>query len=538
MDFIKYMDLFGTTCKFYINKKPKYWTKYGGIMSIFSILLFISLFLYINLEDFKRQNPHTTTSYIPLSDYRKIKFAEEKIWIPWRIIDYNHKFTKHIDFIFPNINYHSIIKNNTKIISLTNKKIFYKLCNETSMANLDRNKFIFNLPLNELYCIDMNDLEMGGAWDGNYLSFIQFDLYLCKDGNDYNENNTNCTNFEKISNIIGPNNSLNFEFFYPVVQIQPTNLKNPAIVVYKEIFFHLSKWTYKTKRIFLQEHVIRDDKSLFYAKPKNLSYWGVSSIFGDDYSNFGKKDIINVGTSSRVFSIDIYIDTEITYSTRQFKKIFTLLMETLPILTVIYSIFKKITKVFKESSTCKKVTESLFEKLKYKEDKFLIHLKKNINDLNCNSFSNIQLNKVKSSQNNDSHLKINYSNNLLNIRRSNDLYLFNKDKINNNIPPQKKYYRSEILFPFRYYIFSVLSKNIANKKIFSRQFIEVNNFISYIFDVTTYVTLKKDFDDLLKTLVERKILENYKTSGRINIGKRSFLRDINDYLNNNKNKIN
>ena len=541
MDFvstIKYMDLFGTTCKFYINQKPKYWTLYGGVLSIISILLFILLFFYLNFDDFKYQNPQTTTSSIPLSDYRKIKFGEEKIWIPWRLTDYNHRFLKHKDLLYPIIKHRLSIKNKNETISSSIKIISYRLCNETSMANLNKNKFIFNFPLDKLYCIDMDDLEIGGNWEKDYLSFIQFDLYLCKNGIDFDENNTNCTTFEKISNIVGPNNSLSFEFFYPIVKFQPTNLKNPVVVVYKESFFHLSKWTFKKKGIYLQEHVIKDDTGLLYAKPKNSSYWGVSIISGDDYSNSIKSDIVNIEGNSRIYSLDIYTDTEITYSTRQFKKVFTLIIETLPILTVIYSIFKKFTKVFKQSSTYKKVTESLFEKLKIKTDKFLIHLKNNVNDMHRLSVSNLQFNKIKSSQNNENNHKINNSNvNILNFNQSNDLSVFKNIEINNNIGARtpKKYYRSETLFPFRYYILTVLLKNITNKRIFSRQYIEVNNFISYIFDVTTYVILKKEFDSLIKTLIERKILENYKSSGRINISKRSFLRDMNDYLNRKKN---
>ena len=537
MDIIKYMDLFGTTCKFYINQKPKYWTLYGGILSMISILLCIILFLYLNFDDFKRQNPQTTTSSIPLSDYRKIKFGKEKIWIPWRVTDYNHNFLKHTDLIFPNINYHSTTKNKNKNenIPLSKQKISYRLCNETSMKNLDRNIFYFNFPLDQLYCIDMDDLEIGGSWGGDSLSFLQFDLYLCKNENDYDVDNSNCTNLEKISNFIGPNNSLGFEFFYPIVQFQPSNLKNPAAVVYKEKFVHLSKWTYKKKRIYLQEHVIRDDIGLLYSKPKNFSYWGVNSISEDDYYSFGKNDIINEGSSSRIYSLDIYIDTGITYSTRRFKKLWSMVVETLPIITVIFSIFKTITKLLKQSSTYKKVTESLFEKLKYKTDKFLIHLKNNINDISRVSFSNFLLSNIRSSQNNEFNFKANNSSNIININKSNDISAFkNKKNRNNNIPSQKRYYKSDILFPFRYYIFYVLSKNITNKKIFSRQFIEVKNFISYIFDVTTYVTFKKEFDDLRKTLIERKILENYKYSGRININKKSFFRDMSDYLNDKK----
>ena len=44
---------------------------------------------FINYEDLKRETPITSTSSIPEVNFRKIKFDDEKLWLPWRIVDYN-----------------------------------------------------------------------------------------------------------------------------------------------------------------------------------------------------------------------------------------------------------------------------------------------------------------------------------------------------------------------------------------------------------------------------------------------------------------
>jgi len=87
---IKYFDLFRTRCTFYNDKMPKLYTVVGGILSIFSILVCIIIFIIFSLDDIKRKSPNTTISSIPNAGYKKIKFNEEKIWIPWRISDYNN----------------------------------------------------------------------------------------------------------------------------------------------------------------------------------------------------------------------------------------------------------------------------------------------------------------------------------------------------------------------------------------------------------------------------------------------------------------
>ena len=162
MDFIKYMDLFGTSCKFYIEKKPKYWTVYGGILSIIYIFLYIFLFFFLNGADFKRETPQTTTSSIPEVNYKKFKFGEEKIWIPWRMINSNHKFIESTTLLYPVINYRVAKKDENGSMPFVNKILSFSLCNETSMAKLDKEKFIISIPLNELYCINMDDLY--GRW--------------------------------------------------------------------------------------------------------------------------------------------------------------------------------------------------------------------------------------------------------------------------------------------------------------------------------------------------------------------------------------
>ena len=62
--------------------------------------------------------------------------------------------------------------------------INYKLCNETSMVNYT-DYYAINLELDQLYCIDMEELTIGGSWDFNFLNLISFDIYACKNGIDY-----------------------------------------------------------------------------------------------------------------------------------------------------------------------------------------------------------------------------------------------------------------------------------------------------------------------------------------------------------------
>ena len=109
--------------------------------------------------------------------------------------------------------------------------IDYKLCNETLMRN-NSETFILDINLDQLFCIDMEDLEVGGNWDSNFLNLVTLDLYNCKDGINYDENNPNCTTYDKIEEFAGKNNNLQFEIYYPIVNYQPMNRTDPIVVKY------------------------------------------------------------------------------------------------------------------------------------------------------------------------------------------------------------------------------------------------------------------------------------------------------------------
>ena len=91
--------------------------------------------MVFSFDDLKRKYPNTTTSAIPSEGYRKIKFGEEKIWISWRIVDYNNnEFVNHTGVLFPIIYYISGKKGeNSRDFNLSYITLNYTLCSETSM---------------------------------------------------------------------------------------------------------------------------------------------------------------------------------------------------------------------------------------------------------------------------------------------------------------------------------------------------------------------------------------------------------------------
>jgi hypothetical protein len=84
------------------------------------------------------------------------------------------------------------------------------------------------------------------------------------------------------------------------------------------------------------------------------------------------------------------------------------------------------------------------------------------------------------------------------------------------------------LFPYKYYLCSVFIKSINISKcnfFFSARFAKVYTFLCQLFDVTTYISLQREFSALKSNLSEKniKLIENY---NKINVNSKNFLKEI------------
>ena len=418
-ELLKYIDCFGTTFNFYTDKNRKFYTPLGGIFTLLAMFFSVIIFIFLNFEDFIHTAAITYTSVIR-ENYSDIKFGEEQIWIPWRIRDYNNKIINHTNLFYPIIYYFTGIKNESNQgMELSYEILNYSLCNETSMVNRS-NLYMINISLDNLYCIDMEELKMGGNWQANFINYIEFDLYICKNGIEYDEFNENCSSYEDIIKAATENNSFEMEIFYPEVYYQPYNKTTPIFVKYSSYFYHLSRYSNKIDRLYLQKYILSDDNGWFGKSITNYTYWGCNSLKGDSYATGNKNDLMNEGSSSRLYSFNIYLNNDIINYNRSYKKIFLIIADRLPIVNVVCIFFSIIAHIFKVSSGNKKLTELLFENLKEKPNKS--------SKINNEPFNILKMKNNHQSVKKFNSIKKNLSNN--NVLQANDINNPNNNKSN------------------------------------------------------------------------------------------------------------
>ena len=591
MDFIKYIDFFNIKFSFYTNNQANNQNLFGGIMTIFYFFLCILIFTIVSYDDLTKSNPTTTMSEISDSERKLVNMNNEKIWIPFRMVNYENEFVDHrgIINIVPYLIEGKL--NSNKGMNLKYNLLNYKLCNETSMVNKPE-YYKINIPLNQLFCIDKEDILFGGNWNHEYLYYLEINLYLCEEGAQLNASDPRCNKFEQFLQKL--NSSLLFDFYFPVVQFQPTNLNTPIQIIYKNYYYRLSSFNYKIEKLYIREHILSDDKNMIKSKYKNHSCWGMSSLYSDDYYLSNEYDPISANNkNSRVYALNIYMDDGLVYYTRTYKKIFLIISNVFPILRFVLYFIKKLTQNIKISLTKKKLIGLIFENKKIKRKNFtkkfenpfkktnkniLINIldkseneiikDKNINsnvnitnDSNLNNLDNLNNNKkitifkknnIKMEKDNSNNKDIFYNNNILNIKLNASLKKkdFSIKSPKNNIIPFydsannkkiMKFNREKYIFPYHYYFFDIIFDNlIYPRRLFcvSKRYITVYNFMCQIYDISTHIMLFKQFNLLNNMLKDNALKENgiyaNKIFNKININDYKIIDKLYKETNNNK----
>ena len=456
MNFFKYCDFFDIKFHFYVGGHPSNSNIFGGIMSILFCISAILLMLILSIEDLKKLNPITSKSEVPGADIKVVNLHDSKVWVPWRMVTYEEKFIDHRGILHPVVSFVEGKWNSSFGMDLTYHTLNYKLCNETSMANKTK-EYKIDIPLNECFCIDNDDIPWGGSWHSDILYYFEVNLYTCEGGIDFNPSDPRCTHMSEL--LKHRNTSWLFEFYYPVVQFEPTNHENPISVIYRSYFYRLSTYANKVVRIYIQEKIMEDDQSIIKSAPVTNTYWGMTNVYGDTYFTPEEKDMLVKSVSSRLYSLVVYMDQGYVRYTRKYKNVFIIFSEILPLVNILLIAFKIFTRYIKLTVAKKNLTEIIFENLhevnvekpmprksrngiekkifedmkpktKIKSSKNFLNLKKNNAEQNCSSMVSLNIESIKNA-NMNSNITPNEKENENKKSKNNYLKLFPDNNDNN-----------------------------------------------------------------------------------------------------------
>ena len=355
-NFFEKIDLLGSKFHFYDGLSLKKRTPLGGILTFLLLIISIYLIIIFGKELFMRNNPMITISTQNDSKYEYINLKKENLIFAFRIEDYHGNFINETNILYIKIYYYSSIPSDDgKFRSKSyDEFIEYHICNDNDMTteNLTKN-------YGTLYCPEFGNKTLGGYWDNPYIYFFEFQIFFCKNGSNYSENNT-CTSIEFLKQFLNKENPRIFSLYYPVVEFDPLSYLNPLRIHYKNYYYYLNYQTQRSDDFFFKKTILNDDKGYLFDKIKNISLWGIETI-ASSYSFFSEKELNTEGSSSRIYTLKIYNTMENNYYTRNYIKIYNVIAIVGSLLNVILNSFIIINQSIGESLRKIDILNNFFE---------------------------------------------------------------------------------------------------------------------------------------------------------------------------------
>ena len=355
--FFKNIDLLGAKFHFYTNQNSSKRTILGGILTIFTILIFFLFCIIFGDNFFTRNKPSVTISTENNSQYEIFDLKKEKVLFSFRIEDYDGNYVNTSNILYFKIYYYSTEQDkNGKFRSIIHDEYLnYHVCNDSDYINRNLTE---NFGI--LYCPEFDGKKFGGYWDSPYLYYFEIQVYFCENGTQYSKNNSKCTSINELNDFLNQDHPKFFALYYPTIEFNPLSYNDPLMRFTKNYYYCLSPKLQRNDDIFLKKTIINDDKGWLLSNDKNFSAWGVDSI-RSTYAFYSENDLRTDGSSSKIFEANLYTIRENNYYMRYYTKIQNVIAVVGSLINIIIFIFKGICSLIAENLWKYEIINNSFE---------------------------------------------------------------------------------------------------------------------------------------------------------------------------------
>ena len=368
-------DFFGSYLHLYVNHQKKVYTNLGGILSTISFIICVVIVVILFTDFIQRENPNITEIDEINKEFKKIKFNEEKIYIPWSIENYKNHKLNFINSIYPIIFYYYGEKDKKSNEMHFNYTILnYILCNETDLKNVN---YSGGINFDNYYCIEWDNLIMGGNRFYDYIYQVEFDIFLCEEGTNLTGEGKKCLNNKIFSKNITEENAWHIEIYYPEIHFNAKNKKNPIEIYYNNYFYDFDILNTKIERLFLKEFTMIDDQGWLLEQKINSTFWGFDKLESDTYTrNVDSKNFKTDFYASRIYSLAIYLNRNKKIFTRKYTKLLNELGNMISLIGGIFSLFKYLSQFFTEAYQDRNLVNDVFIQKYFMDEKYNEYNKK------------------------------------------------------------------------------------------------------------------------------------------------------------------
>lgn len=271
---MKNFDFLGKKLTFFHNNNETITSAFGGVISLFTMIILILLILSFGNDFFYRKNPSVVSSTKSPDEYTKFYINNKNFSFALQIS--NFLPNQNTTLFYPLVTYQHDYKDENNDWKTIKTRLKLKTCTEDMFYN-DTTFFKQN-NLNYLTCPIFDNLMVGGYVDGTFAAKINIEVYECLEGKtDLNGNI--CESDEKKNKIFSE--KLSLLMYYQNILIEPDNYDNGLKRVMEGSYYNLDKNIYKNPYYFFQNISMSSDYGWLIESKDMKSYLGFKTKYMD-----------------------------------------------------------------------------------------------------------------------------------------------------------------------------------------------------------------------------------------------------------------
>ncbi len=263
--YFKHIDMFGTHPLFTIRGHQTFQTFMGSIVTLICIIAMTYYMSYFLNEMINHKNPTILTKSYNDETPKLIKLTKKNFSLAIGLQD--QEYTHFIDETIYNV---SAVYN--KVILYKNGSIQEFLSEPLKLIKCNEYKFEYipekyqKLDLNNLYCLDKDEIEIEGEYKSKIWSYIKINFSICINTT---INNNNCRTYEEINKLLKGGF---LGIFLPDYNIFPNSYHQPHNPYIKNIYSTFSSLYFADTFIYLKAVEIETDSGYFFKRQNSIKF--------------------------------------------------------------------------------------------------------------------------------------------------------------------------------------------------------------------------------------------------------------------------
>jgi len=432
---LRKVDIFGSRYEFHLLGNSSFKSILGGVISCFSLILFIILFMMLGKNFYQRENPITSMSKEYSKNYFNYTLQPSSFLFGFQIVDQDSNLYDRPDIFYIEPHYLVYKKSNEgKNIKIEDRILKYHRCTD---SDTNFNHEYLSNQLYTYYCFDeinkITGIDIGGLWDAMEFKYIKIKVKHCTTAGDYNkENNITCsTNKTEMETIMK-----SYKYFQIFIQnyflnsnVYDDPFKLSLNVLYETMDLKVQKKMY----YYFKTGVFEDKKGWFTEESDKKTLIGIDRTRSDFMNGVGDY------FSTTYYETNLYFDKIIETYNRRYMKIQEVIANIGGIMKFIFFIASFLVSFYNNFLMYKRIVLEVVNRNIFKD---MIVIKRRITNTNFkNAFNNIinnandsYSNRIRTEYNNKMINNFIDSNNGSNIKKFNE---WSKEVPEINISPDK-----------------------------------------------------------------------------------------------------